>query len=450
MSDRRDPSDRTIPHNLEAEKAVLGAILINNDLMASALMLLKADDFFRDAHRRIFRTMMSLATKNIGMDFLILKDELSRVGWLDEVGGPAYIASFTDGVPRSGNIEHYAAIVVRTAKLRRLIYVAGEISEKAYDAEDDPDTLINSAGEEIFALGLHHNHGRLEPIGDVLPAAMQVIERQSNTAEHLSGLSTGLHALDKLTGGLPPADLIVVAARPSMGKSSLLMNIAEHVSINLKLYPAIFSLEMSKTSVCLRLMASVGQFSSRSMMRGTLSEVEYQRMSNAWSVLAEAPLYIDDTSRVSMLEVRSKCRAMKSKLGLSMIGLDYLQLMPGDRRAENRNLEIAEITAGMKGLAKELDVPFVVLSQLSRDLEKRTDKRPILSDLRDSGSIEQDADSVVFIYRDEYYNRKCKPEDVGVAELIVAKARNGPTGTVRVGWNHEQTRFYNLTSGELY
>ncbi len=443
MTDRR-----TLPHDLDAEKALIGAILVNNDLLSDAVTVVGATDFFRGAHRAIFAAMVDLGNKSIPIDLITIMDVLGDR--LDEAGGPAYIASLTEGVPRASSITAYATIVLRLSKSRQVIQVSNDLMAEAYDGKDPVD-LVDDAGQKIFELGIARTHHQLVPVSSYLKGAMELIERQANSEERLLGVSTGYHNLDKMLSGLQRRELYVVAGRPSMGKTALTMNICQNVAQQAKQVSAVFSLEMSGQSLTLRFLASGANVDAKAMMRGTLSEVEYRNLSNYYAHLDEAPIYIDETSQMTLLEMRAKCRSLKRKRGLDLVAIDYLQLMPraGERQMENRNLEIGAITRGLKGMAKELDVPVMLLSQLSRENEKRKDKRPNLGDLRDSGSIEQDADTVLFVHREEMYRELANDANKGVAEIIIAKQRNGPIGTVKLAWIQEQTRFANITSGDF-
>ena len=439
--------DRTLPHNLEAEKSVLGAILIHNEAFNHAAELIDSRDFFRDAHRRIFDKMVVLSERNEAIDLVTLKDELQRSSELEEVGGPAYIASLADGVPRSANVEHYARIVKEKSTLRSLIHSANRIIADAYQAEEDADLILDGAEKAIFEIAEDRIREGFVPLRDLVQGSFATIEKLQQHKGLVTGVPTGFVDLDEMTSGLQPSDLVLVAARPSMGKASLVLNIAQHVAVQTDYTVGFFSLEMSKESLFIRLLTSEAQIDSHRLMSGHIADRDYSRISHALERLSSMRLFIDDTANIGVLEMRAKSRRLQAEHGLSLIVVDYIQLMSARGRYENRTLELASISRSLKGLAKELNVPIVVLSQLSRAPESRSDHRPQLSDLRESGALEQDADVVVLIYRDDAYNRDPNNPDAGTAELIVAKQRNGPTGIVRLAFLREQTRFANLAAG---
>jgi replicative DNA helicase len=437
-------AERTLPHNLEAERSVLGAILVHNDAFNSAAQVILPADFYRDAHRRIFDKMISLNERNHAIDFITLKEELARAGELDEVGGPAYIASLADGVPRATNIEYYAKIVKEKATLRNLIYAANKILTNAYEADQESDLILDEAESAIFSVADDRMKAGFVPMRDLVKESFPKIEQLFEQKRLITGVPTGFVDLDEMTRGLQGGDLIIVAARPSMGKTSLTLNMAQYVAAQPDLVVGFFSLEMSKESLFIRLLTSEAQIDSHRLLSGAIGQKDYGRISHALETLSAMKLYIDDTANIGVLEMRAKCRRLQAEHGLNMIVVDYIQLMSGRGRFENRTLELASISRSLKGLAKELNVPIVVLSQLSRGPESRADHRPQLSDLRESGALEQDADLVVLIYRDDVYNKDPNNPDAGIAELIIAKQRNGPTGTVRLAFLREQTRFANL------
>jgi replicative DNA helicase len=437
-------ADRTLPHNLEAERSVLGAILVDNDAFNFAAQVIEPADFYRDAHRRIFDKMISLNERNHAIDFVTLKEELARAGELDEVGGPAYVASLADGVPRATNIEYYAKIVKEKATLRNLIYAANKILTNAYEADQESDLILDEAESAIFSVADDRLKAGFVPMRDLVKESFPKIEQLFEQKRFITGVPTGFVDLDEMTRGLQPGDLIIVAARPSMGKTSLVLNISQYVAAQPELVVGFFSLEMSKESLFIRLLTSEAQIDSHRLMSGAIGQKDYSRISHALETLSNMKLYIDDTANIGVLEMRAKCRRLQAEHGLHMIVVDYIQLMSGRGRFENRTLELAAISRSLKGLAKELSVPIIVLSQLSRAPESRSDHRPQLSDLRESGALEQDADLVGLIYRDDVYNKDPNNPDAGTAELIIAKQRNGPTGTVRLAFLREQTRFANL------
>jgi len=440
-------AERTLPHNLEAERSVLGAILVHNDAFNLAAQVIDSQDFYRDAHRRIFDRMVALNERHDAIDFVTLKEELARAGELDEVGGPAYVASLADGVPRATNVEYYARIVKEKATLRNLIYAASKIVTNAYEADQESDLILDEAESAIFAVADDRLKSGFIAMRDLVKDSFPKIEKLFEQKRLITGVPTGFVDLDEMTRGLQGGDLVIVAARPSMGKTSLVLNIAQYVAALGDQVVGFFSLEMSKESLFLRLLTSEAQIDGHRLMSGAIGGNDYHRISHALEKLNAMKLFIDDTANIGVLEMRAKSRRLQAEHGLNLLVVDYIQLMSGRGRFENRTLELASISRSMKGLAKELNVPIVVLSQLSRAPEARSDHRPQLSDLRESGALEQDADVVVLIYRDDVYNRDPNSPDAGTAELILAKQRNGPTGVVRLAFLREQTRFANLAQG---
>jgi replicative DNA helicase len=446
--------ERTLPHSLDAEKSVLGAILIHNDAFNHAAELIDSRDFFRDAHRRIFDKMVALSERGDAIDFVTLREELSRAGDLDDVGGPAYIASLADGVPRSANVEYYARIVKEKSTLRNLIHSANKILTEAYEAEQEPDLLLDEAERAIFAIAEDRIRAGFVPLRDLVQSSFSTIEKLQQHKGLVTGVPTGFVDLDEMTSGLQPADLVLVAARPSMGKTSFVLNVAQHVGTSTQMTVGFFSLEMSKEQLFMRLLTSEARIDAHRFRRGILTEKDYGRLSHALGTLAEARVFIDDTAAIGVLEMRAKARRLKAEHGLHLLVIDYIQLMQGRGRFESRQQELASISRSLKGLAKELNVPIVALSQLSRAPETRSDHRPQLSDLRESGALEQDADVVMFIFRQEQYRGNegedglPEPGVEGIAEIIVGKQRNGPTGTIKLAFIKEHTRFENLAPGQ--
>jgi len=439
--------ERTLPHNLEAERSVLGAILVHNEAFNLAVQVIKAADFYRDGHRRIFERMIDLNERNQAIDFVTLKEELARNGELDEVGGPSYVASLADGVPRATNVEFYARIVKEKATLRNLIFAANKILGNAYEADQESDLILDEAESAIFAVADERMKAGFVQMRDLVRDSFPKIEQMFEQKRLITGVPTGFVDLDEMTRGLQGGDLVIVAARPSMGKTSLVLNMSQYVASQGDHTVGFFSLEMSKESLFLRLLTSEAQIDSHRLMSGAIGQKDYGRISHALETLNSMRLFIDDTPNIGVLEMRAKARRLQAEHGLSMLVVDYIQLMSGRGRFENRTLELASISRSLKGLAKELSVPVVVLSQLSRAPESRSDHRPQLSDLRESGALEQDADVVLMIYRDDVYNKDPSSPDAGTAELILAKQRNGPTGIVRLAFLREQTRFANLAQG---
>ena len=439
-------AERTLPHNLEAERSVLGAILIHNDAFNVAAELVDSGDFFRDAHRRVFDTMVDLNERGQAIDLVTIKDELARSGDLDDVGGAAYIAALVDGVPRSTNVEHYARIVKERATLRNLIQSANRILGMAYRAEEDADALLDQAEQEIFSIAEGRIHTGFVPLSDLVQGSFTAIEQLQEHKGLVTGVPSGFVDIDSLTSGFQPADLVIIAARPSMGKTSFVLNVAQHVGIKTDRSVGLFSLEMSKEQLFMRMLTAEAEVDSHRFRGGFLSERDYGRLSTALGRLADAKVFIDDSAGLGVLEMRAKARRLKAEHGLDLLVIDYLQLMQGRGRFENRTQELASISRSLKALAKELDVPVLALSQLSRAPEARSDHRPQLADLRESGALEQDADVVMFIFREEQYDPT--PENENLAELIIGKQRNGPTGIVKLAFLKQHTRFANLSPAQ--
>jgi replicative DNA helicase len=435
--------DRPLPHNLEAERSVLGAILIHNDAFNSAAEVLNPRDFFRDAHRRIFEKMVQLSERGNAIDFVTLKEELSRSGELDEVGGPAYIAALVDGLPHATNVEYYARIVREKSTLRNLIFSANKILANAYEGADEPNQILDDAEQSIFAIAEDRVRAGFVSMRSLAHSSFEAIERAHERKQLITGVPSGFSDLDELTAGFQPGDLVIVAARPSVGKTALALNIAQHVGTKTGRTVGIFSLEMSKEQLFLRLLTSEAHIDSHRLRTGFLVESDWGRLSHALGTLSEAKIYIDDTPGIGVLEMRAKSRRLLSEHGLDLLVIDYIQLMQGRGRFENRTLELASISRSLKGLAKELNVPIIIISQLSRGPESRSDHRPLLSDLRESGALEQDADVVCLLFRPDLYP-DVKPEDENIAELNIAKQRNGPIGLVRLAFLKQETRFGNL------
>jgi replicative DNA helicase len=441
-------AERTLPHNLEAERSVLGAILIDNETYNLAASVLTDASFFRDAHRRIYGHMVALAERSQPIDLVTLKEELERAGELEEVGGPAYIASLVDGVPRATNVEYYAKIVREKATLRNLIHSANRILSSAYEADQEADLILDEAESAIFAVAEDRVKSGFVPMRDLVRESFPKIEKLFEHQSFISGVGTHLPDLDRMTRGFQPGDLVIVAARPSMGKTSLVLNMCQHVASHGGV-AGFFSLEMSKEQLFMRMLSSEAHIDSYRLMSGQIGQKEYGQITQALEVLSESRLFVDDTAGMGAIEMRAKARRLKAEHGLSVLAVDYVQLMTGRGRFENRTLELASISRSLKGLAKELSVPILLLSQLSRAPAARSDKRPQLSDLRESGALEQDADVVILIFREEMYKLdKDQPaESDGMAELILAKQRNGPTGTVKVAFLKGQTKFMPLAAG---
>jgi replicative DNA helicase len=432
--------DRALPHNLEAERSVLGAILLHNDAFNQAAEIIDAVDFFRDAHRRIFEKMILLSERRHAIDLVTLKEELGRTGEIDEVGGPAYIASLADGVPRATNVEYYARIIKEKATLRNLIYTANKILTSAYAAEDEPDTILDGAEQAIFSIAEGRVREGFVSIGSLAHKSLETIEQAYSEKRLITGVPSGFHDLDELTSGFQRGDLVILAARPSMGKTSLALNIAQHVGTRTPMTAGVFSLEMSKEQLFLRLLSGESGIDGQRLRTGFLHTDDWDKLTHALATLGDARIYIDDTPGIGVLEMRAKSRRLQQDKGLDLLVVDYIQLMQGRGRFDNRTQELGAISRSMKGLAKELNIPIIVLSQLSRAPESRAEHKPQLSDLRESGALEQDADVVLFIYREEQYNKT--PENENLAELIIAKQRNGPSGnTINLAFLKGRTKF---------
>lgn len=433
--------ERTLPHNLDAERSVLGAILMQNDAFEEAARLVDQHDFYRSAHRLIFQAMANLRTKKRVIDLVTLREELTRTGDLDDVGGSAYITALSDGMPHSSHVEHYAAIVKEKSALRSLIFAGNKLLAEAYEAERPAAELLDATHQQLFAISDRALTGGFVGASELVQATLSAIEQRAADGQEIIGVPSGFTDLDAMTAGFQRGDLVVIAGRPSMGKTGLVLNIAEHVALRAGLSVGFFSLEMNKESLMMRLFASVAGLDHRRVRRGRLPDSEAKALSQASCRIGSAALAIDDSSALTVYDVRAKARALKASKGLDLIIIDYLQLMTGSAKAETKNLEVAAITKGLKGVAKDLNVPVLLLSQLSREPEKRGNHRPQLSDLRDSGCIEQDADLVIFIHREEYYAPT--DENRGLGELIASKQRNGPTGAVRVTFQDHLVRFGN-------
>ncbi len=435
------------PQNLDAEQAVLGTVLLQDKAILKIAEILSPEDFYRDAHKTIYRAMLDLFEKREPHDLITVANLLSDRNKLEEIGGPAYLALLTDIIPFSGTLVHHAEIIRKKSVLRQLIRTTSEVAARCYDAQDDIDALVDEAEKTIFEIAQSKRKQGFQPMSDIVPKAFDRITKLFDRQEHITGVATGYEQLDRMTAGLQPSDLIILAGRPSMGKTALAMNMVQHAAIIEKIPVAVFSLEMSMEQLALRMLCSIGRIDSQRIRTGRLLEKDWPDLTRATGILAEAPIHIDDTAGMTVLEMRAKARRLKSEHDLGMVVVDYLQLMQGrSSKNENRTQEISDISRSLKAMAKELDVPVVALSQLNRGLESRTDKRPQLSDLRESGAIEQDADVIGFIYRDEVYNKAEDNPNRGLAEIIIGKQRNGPTGTVKLTFLAQYTTFENYTS----
>jgi len=435
--------DRVPPHSLESEVSVLGSCLISKDAVVIALELLKPDDFYRNAHRVVFEAIQALSAQSEPVDAVTVTEWLSRHARLDEVGGAAALYDLTDQVPTAANAAYYARIVRDRSLLRRLIDAGARVTQLGYEPTDDALQTVDRAESIVYDLAQTGNAGDFTPLNDLLTESFERLELLSKERSEVTGLATGFDDLDRLTAGLQPQNLVIIAARPSMGKSGLALGVAEYVAIDTRKSVLLFSLEMSKVEIVNRMLSSQARVDSGRLRTGRLEDGHWRALGEALGRMSDAPLYIDDTPSITLLEIRAKARRLKQRVGLDLIIVDYLQLMSSNKRSDNRVQEVAEFSRGLKMLAKELDIPVVALSQLSRQPESRTDKRPMLSDLRESGSIEQDADIVGFIYRDEVYD--ADSPDKGTAELIIAKHRNGAVGKVQLAFLAHYAKFANLS-----
>ncbi len=433
---------RVPPNDLQAEESLLGAMLLSRDAIASAVESCRTEDFYRPAHGHIFEAICSLYAQGEPADPITVADELKRADLLEAAGGPGDLIGLQANTPAIANAARYARIVQEHALLRRLISVAGEIAEMGYSLPDDVAAAMDRAEAMVFEVVERRVTDSLKPLRELLAASLDHLEALYNRGDTITGVPTGFTDLDERLSGLQSSALVIVGARPSMGKTSFALGVAAHAAIEKRLPVLFFSLEMSHLELTQRLLCSEARVDSSRMRNGKLHESDWPKVVNAIGKLGEAPLFIDDNPNLTVMEIRGKARRLKSREGLGLIVVDYLQLMSGHGPAENRQVEVSEISRGLKILARELAVPVVALSQLSRNLETRADKRPVLADLRESGSLEQDADVVLFIYRDEVYNKDSA--DKGAAEIIIAKHRNGPTGMSQLAFLDHFTRFANM------
>jgi len=432
--------ERPLPQNIEAERSVLGAILLDNHKLDSAIDKLKPEDFFHDNHRRIFAQMIELSEQRKAIDLVTLTDQMQRVGELEAAGGAAYISSLVDGVPRVSNVEHYARIVKEKSVLRSVIHATHAIQQQAMEADEDADAILDHAESSIFQIAEDRVRAGLIGMPDLVRDNYSRISQLFDGGKRITGLSTDYHQLDDLTSGLQPGELIVIAARPSVGKTAFALNLASNVGIRRGQPVAIFSLEMSRGALLMRLLSDHARIDAHKFRTGHLSHGDGGKITDSLRVLAEVPLWIDDSGATTVVEMGAKCRRLMRDKGLSLVIIDYLQLVSARGRFNTRNEEVASITRGLKAMAKELNVPVVVLSQLTRAPEK-DDRGPRLSDLRDSGAIEQDADVVMFIHRPKMFKEGATPEERGETELNIAKQRNGPTDMLRYVFLQQFTRF---------
>jgi replicative DNA helicase len=435
------------PQDIDAEESVLGAMLVSQNAIAIVSEILRSDDFYRRSHATIYRTILEMYGRGDVVDTITLTSALGSRGLLDDVGGKAVVHTLAATVPAAANARHYAQIVRDTATCRGLIRAGTEIATLGYEHVGEPQELVDRAEQIVFSIADQRISGDFERIDGLLKQSFERLDEIQNSDKDITGTPSGFRDLDALTAGFQKSNLVIMAARPGMGKTSLALNIASHLGMHERVPVAIFSLEMSREEVTTRLMCTEGRVDSKRLRVGKLSQADWQNLTSACSRLNDAPIYVDDSAGVSPIEIKAKARRLKARLdgNLGLIVVDYLQLMGGTTRVENRVQEISQISRALKLIARDLDVPVIAISQLSRAVETRTDKRPVLSDLRESGSIEQDADLVLFVYRDDYYDDES--QDRGTAELILAKHRNGPIDKVRLSYIGRYTRFDNLHRG---
>ena len=435
--------DRVPPHNHEAEQSVIGAIFLDPQALISASEILMTEDFYRTAHQKIFQTMLTLSDQGKAIDVVTVTEELSAKKEIEDVGGLSYLTELANAVPTAANITHYAKIVEEKALLRRLIRVATKIVEDGYTREDEVDALLSEAEKKMMEVSSRKNAGDFKHVKDVLVQTYDNIEKLQSQKGDVTGIPTGFRDLDHITAGFQRNDLIIVAARPSVGKTAFALNVAQSVVVKARENVAIFSLEMGADQLVMRMLCAEGNIDAQVLRTGALTTDDWGKLTMAMGSLSNSGIFIDDTPGIRVNEIRAKCRRLAQENGLGMILIDYLQLIQGSGKpGENRQQEVSEISRSLKGLARELKVPVIALSQLSRGVEQRQDKRPMMSDLRESGSIEQDADIVAFLYRDDYYDKES--ESKNMIEIIIAKQRNGPTGTVTLAFKKEFNKFINV------
>ncbi|QOR66642.1 replicative DNA helicase [Cytobacillus suaedae] len=436
-------ADRIPPQNIEAEQAVLGAIFLEPASLTLASEVLIPDDFYRASHQKIFNAMLNLNDKGEPVDLVTVTAELADVKLLEEIGGVSYLSDIANSVPTAANIEYYAKIIEEKSILRRLIRTATTIASDGYSREDEVEALLSEAEKTILEVAQRKNAGAFKNIRDVLVETYDNIEELTNRKGDVTGIPTGFTELDRMTAGFQRNDLIIVAARPSVGKTAFALNIAQNVATKTDENVAIFSLEMGAEQLVMRMLCAEGNINAQALRTGALTAEDWSKLTMAMGSLSNSGIFIDDTPGIRISDIRSKCRRLKQENGLGMILIDYLQLIQGSGRSgENRQQEVSEISRSLKELARELKVPVIALSQLSRGVEQRQDKRPMMSDIRESGSIEQDADIVAFLYRDDYYDKESENKDI--IEIIIAKQRNGPVGTVSLAFVKEYNKFVNL------
>lgn len=431
------------PHDIEAEQAVIGSMLTDKDAVIAAIEVLKEDDFYREDHKAIYGAILSLYDRSEPIDIITLKAELTSLGMFDKIGGLEYLAELPEKVPTTANVDKYIKIVEEKSMLRSLIKTANEIIELGYDPTEELDNIMDNAEKKIFNIMQDKNQKGYSPIKDILVDTFTQLEQLYNQKQHITGVPTGFADLDYKTAGLHNSDLVLVAARPAMGKSAFALNIASYAAVKAHVPTVIFSLEMSKEQMVNRILCSEAMVDSNKVRTGKIEEEDWVKIAGAMGPLSEAQIFIDDTPGISINEIRAKCRKLKLEKNIGLVVIDYLQLVQGSgKKSSSREQEISEISRSLKILAKEINVPVIALSQLSRAPEQRPDHRPMLSDLRESGAIEQDADIVMFLYRDDYYNEESEKKNI--AEVILAKHRSGSTGTVELLWLGNYTKFANI------
>ncbi|MFO0752246.1 MAG: replicative DNA helicase [Thermodesulfovibrionales bacterium] len=438
--------DKVPPQNIEAEQSVLGSVIFDNEALPKVLEVLSPDDFYRESHRRLYNAMLDLFDRNEPIDIITLTDHLKKNNDLDTVGGIAYLTTLANSVPTSANIRYHSKIVREKALMRALIQTATHITAKVYEDSLDADEMVDHAEKMVFDIADKRTKVSFSDMKSIVKDSIRMIEHLYDKKETITGVPTGFKDLDEMTAGFQAGDLIIIGGRPGMGKTAFALNIAQHVGVEMKEPVAIFSLEMSKEQLAMRMLCSEGMVDASRVRRGFLGKQDWPKLTAAAGNLAASPIYIDDSSGVSVLEMRAKARRLKREhRGLSLVVVDYLQLMRSRGTFERREQEISEISRSLKALAKELSVPVIALSQLNRAVEQRGDRKPTLADLRESGAIEQDADVIIFLYRDEIYN-KSNPNNKGKAEIIIAKQRNGPTGSVHLTFLSDKTRFVDFSN----
>lgn len=433
---------RNPPQNISAEQAALGSMLLQEDAILHGVDILRPEDFYKKAHQIIFKCILELFEKSRGVDLVTLTEELNRKNLLEEIGGVTYLTNLINSVPTAANIEHYIKIIEEKSILRNLINNATKIISMGYEEKEDAKILLDKAEHLIFEVSERNLGQSFVPIKEILQDSFEKIENLYHRDEFITGIPSGFDEFDDITTGFQPSELIVIAGRPGMGKTAFCMTIAQYIAVSKNIPVALFSLEMSKSQLVQRMLCSEARVDAHNLRKGRLAESDWPTLSMAAGRLASAPIFIDDTAGITCLEIKAKARRLKAQHNLGLVIIDYLQLITSSGRVENRQQEISEISRSLKGLARELNVPIIAVSQLSRAVEQRIERRPRLSDLRESGAIEQDADLVVFLYREEYY--KTKTEKKGIAEIIISKQRNGPTGQIDLAFIKEYAKFENL------